>query len=214
MYYESIDYFKKASRLMENINNSKYDYPLAWAYYMLGNINLEIGNIKDGDKYFYRGAEILETSIPYYNRAEIYRNKNQYSKAISFYKKAISVMKQNKKAENLFLFSFELTETYMINDDLIYALQEINKLIFDLERRTNEKSSLESIYQLFITYFIRIDIFNELDEADLSCEDLERIKLYFNNLDQNEQNYINKSLLENDWIPSENLINIECLKTK
>jgi tetratricopeptide (TPR) repeat protein len=214
MYYESIDYFKKASRLMENINNSKYDYALAWAYYMLGNINLQIGNIKDGDKYFYRGAEILETSIPYYNRAVIYRNKKQYSKAISFYKKAISVMKQNKKAENLFLFSFELTETYMINDDLIYALQEINKLIFDLERRTNEKSSLESIYQLFITYFIRIDIFNELDEADLSCEDLEGIKLYFNNLDQNEQNYINKSLLENGWIPSENLINIECLKAK
>ena len=213
LYSESINYFKRAIKLMEKTNNSKYEFALAWAYYMLGNINLQMGNIKDGDKFFYRATNILETSIPYYDRATIYYEKKEYSKAISFFKKGISVMKQNKKADNLFLFSIKLTKTYIINDDLIYALQEINKLIFDIETRVDEKSSKESVYQLLITYMTRIDIFNELDEAELSCEDLERTKLYFNNLDEKEQNYIKKRLLQRGWISDDNVLNIGCLKT-
>ena len=213
LYSESIDYFKRAIKLMEKTNNSKYEFALAWAYYMLGNINLQMGNIKDGDKFFYRATNILETSIPYFNRGIIYNRKKEYSKAIRFFKKAISVMKQNKKADNLFVFSKGLTETYIRNDDLIYALQEINKLIFDIETRVDEKSSKELVYQLLITYLIRIDIFNELDEAELSCEDLERIKLYFNNLDEKEQNYIKKRLLLRGRISDDNILNIGCLKT-
>ena len=96
LYSESIDYFKRAIKLMEKTNNSKYEFSLAWAYYMLGNINLQMGNIKDGDKFFYRATNILETSIPYFNRGIIYNRKKEYSKAIRFFKKAISVMKQNK----------------------------------------------------------------------------------------------------------------------
>ena len=213
MYNESVDYFIKAVKLMENINNSKYDYALAWAYYMLGNIGLRIGSISYGDAFFYKGADILETSIPYFNRAEIYRDKKEYDKAISYYKKAISIMKQNKKSDNLFYYSLNLTEVYIFNKDFIHALQEINKIIFDLEREIDENSSIESIGRLFSTYFYRIYIFNELEQAELECEDYEKIKLSFNNLDLIKQNSIKKSLLQNGWISDENVLNTGCLKT-
>ena len=213
MYDESIDYFTKAIKLMENINNSKYDYGLAWAYYMLGNINLKIENSTDGDEFFYKAANILQTSIPYYTRGLIFYDKEEYDKAIINFKKAISIAKQNKKSDNLFNYSFHLTEAYILNNDLIQALQEINKLIFDLDREIDENSSLESFYKLFIAHYYRIDIFNELDQAELSCEDSEIIKSYFNNLDQIKQNSIKKSLLENGWIEDENVLSLGCLKT-
>ena len=69
---------------------------------------------------------------------------------------------------------------------------------------------------LFIAPFFynyEIDIFNELNEADLSCEDLERTKLYFSNLDKktesnrksfnkNTLGYISLDLinLAKDWV--------------
>ncbi|RJQ32733.1 MAG: tetratricopeptide repeat protein [Actinobacteria bacterium] len=89
-YELATKYLDKEIKLSKDAFQAKTNYLLEDAYYYKGIIGLNTGNLNAAEKFFKMAKEINPSdSDLFYQLAQVYEQKNNYSKAISYYRLAL-----------------------------------------------------------------------------------------------------------------------------
>lgn len=155
MFEKSIAIYEELIPLCNDANDSI----LGYIYNNLGDIYLELDDIKMSLKYFELAEKIRKVKdIPnlpytYIEKARIFIKESNYSEALSLILKGLKQIKENPDAELEITAYYALAEVYFLSKDFINQKNAYNHLV-ELLKNKEKKQELVKVYSILAELYL------------------------------------------------------------